>query len=177
MALRDVLNFAESKGVPAKLDLETLLVDLISSRPGVLAEAIDAYSDLRDVTAEVLHTQFISVLKNGETTQTTTPFVMITVHVETLSNGGRRLVKIPLPLIRAVSVLLSLWKDQFNEENSEISTYVKNFVSSILRDEVDKEGGGASMDEELAEIVSFVAFEKDKVYRALTHTRILLASG
>ena len=139
LALEHIIGFAKERKVEVKRDFEPLVVDLISRRPGVFAEAIDIYSDLRVRLVCVLHGQFVSFVQNSNVAIDLEKAIEVTLY----SSGAlEKTVKLPLSLVRSISVLLSVWKDEYKHDEPESANAVEYLISSLLREnDVDDKRG------------------------------------
>lgn len=140
LALEQHVAFAKSHGVDSELQFPELLVELISKRPSVFAEAIDSFADLRSVVIRIIHGAFSTHRLNGEEpTSTNGDVVRLTLEREPSSSNNTDTVVIGLPhtLLQATSVLLSIWKDTANEVvPDETASAVKDLVDALLRNDV-----------------------------------------
>lgn len=131
LALEHIIGFAKERKVEVKRDFEPLVVNLISRRPGVFAEAIDTYSDLRVRLVRVLHSQFVSFVQNSNMVIDSEKAVEITLYS---SDAIEKSVKLSLSLVRSISVLLSVWKDEYKHDEPESASAVEYLISSLLRE-------------------------------------------
>jgi hypothetical protein len=133
IALEQHINFAEKNKVEVNWKFPLLLVELISRRPSVYAEAIDLFLDLRSLAVRIVYDEFIRYSKGQEDLNDIDPESVIEIKLDQNSFTEGCTVKLPLPLIRSTSVLLSIWKDEYRKDEQNSSSCVDKLVSSLMR--------------------------------------------
>jgi hypothetical protein len=145
MALEQHIAFAEQHGLPMQQKFPELLIQLISTRPSVCAEAMDAYSNLRSLALRVLHSDFSRHVKDDASDVGRYPAVVMRVYKTSLHDGD---VQLPLSLLQSLSVVLSIWNDQNAEANTEAAHSVHELADALLHpdnnDQADDDRGLAS---------------------------------
>jgi len=116
IALEQFISFAEEKNIKIAWQFPALIVDLISRRPSVYAEAIDAFTDLRSLAISIIHDEFA-------------------LYTQYSAEAGHTDMDdtFPLALIRSTSVLLSIWRDEYMHTDQTSTVYVENLVTSLMR--------------------------------------------
>jgi hypothetical protein len=133
IALEQNINFAEKNKVEVNWGFPLLLVELISRRPSVYAEAIDLFLDLRSLAVRIVYDEFIRYSKGQEDLNDIDPESAIEIKLGQNSSTEGCTVKLPLPLIRSTSVLLSIWKDEYRKDEQNSSSCVDKLVASLMR--------------------------------------------
>jgi hypothetical protein len=133
IALEQNINFAEKNKIEVNWKFPLLLVELISRRPSVYAEAIDLFLDLRSLAVRIVYDEFIRYSKGQEDLNDIDPESVIEIKLDQNSFTEGCTVKLPLPLIRSTSVLLSIWKDEYRKDEQNSSSCVDKLVSSLMR--------------------------------------------
>lgn len=136
MALERHISFAEQHGVPIEQNFPELLTHLVSTRPSVCAEAMDAYSNLRSLALRVLHADFSwhAKVKDDSSDKRSSAAVVMRVYESSLHYGE---LELPLSLLQSVSVVLSIWKDQHAEGSHETAILVQELADALLRPDND----------------------------------------
>jgi hypothetical protein len=140
MALEKHIGFAETHNIEVEWDFSTLLVRLISSRPGVYAEAMDTFSDLRSLAIRVAHDEFSRCAKQEARGDEGGPDGVVIVKLFPTSFLKTEEVKLPLSLLKSISVLLSIWKDH-NDQGEKDTTgagAVNELVGSLMRSSTEE---------------------------------------
>jgi hypothetical protein len=145
MALEKHIAFAETHRIEVKWKYSTLLVRLISSRPGVYAEAMDTFSDLRSLAIRVAHDEFARCAKEEASEDGVGSDGVVIVKLFPTSFLKTEEVELPLSLLQSISVLLSIWKDQDDQGDRDTAGEgaVNELVDSLMRSngEEGSEGG------------------------------------
>lgn len=108
-----------------------LLISLISNRPGVLAETMSSFSELRSIVLRVVRAEFgmIGEPSNGESSTSNT----VRLKLRKASSFNYDVVRVPLALLLSTCVLLSIWED------AERRLSIDELVDALLRSKVDEE--------------------------------------
>jgi hypothetical protein len=141
MALEKHIAFAETHEIEVEWNFPTLLVRLISSRPGVYAEAMDTFSDLRSLAIRVAHDEFSRCAKQQATSgDDGGPDGVVIVKLLPTSYLKTEEVKLPLPLLKSISVLLSIWKDHDDQGDKDTAgaDAVNELVGSLMRSSTEE---------------------------------------
>jgi hypothetical protein len=143
MALEKHIGFAERHKIEVEWNFSTLLVRLISSRPGVYAEAMDTFSDLRSLAIRVAHDEFSRCAKQEATEDEGGSDGVVIVKLFPTSFLMTEEVKLPLSLLKSISVLLSIWKDHDDQGDKDTAGAgaVNELVGSLMRSSTE-EGSG-----------------------------------
>lgn len=96
---------------------------------------------------EIVHDEFARcVTKKDDSSDTKSASgVEITLHKNPFGEG--RTVKLPLPVIRSTAVLLSIWKEEYAEDEKKAADRVNNLTDCLMRTVGSHEAGRS--DEEL----------------------------
>ena len=141
LALEQSILFADERKIEVGQSFTSLLVDLVSRRPNVFAEALDTFGDLRSLTVQVVYGEFARLAKACTNGVDAERAVDIRLYQSSKSISDATTAKIPLPLVRSVSVLLSMWKDEYRTHELESSVAVDSLVSSLMcADPAEKDG-------------------------------------
>ena len=128
MALEQLIAFAEKHEIQTEEKFPELLVQLISTRPAVCAEAMDIHADLRSLAIRILHAEFSRLCKVTVSSERRDDIVVRTFKTS-LHEGGT--VRLPLSLIQSISVVLSIWKDPQGEDDDNLP-FVTNLADAFL---------------------------------------------
>ena len=133
IALQTNITFSETHKIAVEWTFPRLLVELISKRPSVYAEAVYSFLDLRAIAVRVVHDEFArfatgSAIVSDDGAE---PVIEVPLHMNPFSEVDA--VKLPLHLIRATAVLLSVWKDEYAEVEKEAAHRVDNLVSALMQ--------------------------------------------
>lgn len=134
MSLQRIIEYSEKNDIKVSWRYADLIVDLISRRPSVLAEAIDSFADLRSIAIKVVFDEFSSCSEASDDSKVSEDPDQSMIELKLVRGGmiGERLVRIPLPLVRSISVFLSLWKDEFRSIEGDSSKYVDALTDALL---------------------------------------------
>lgn len=129
VALEAYLHRARSIGLEIQRTFPDLLVDLISNRPGVLAETMSSFTELRSLVVRVVRGEFILSVKADPRVASASEMVDLKIRTTpTLDLGA---VRVPLALLLSTCVLLSIWQDADDNES------VDELVDALMRTSVD----------------------------------------
>jgi hypothetical protein len=130
MALEAYLLHAVSKGMDCDVNFPDLLIGLVSNRPGVLAETMGSFSELRSIVARVVRAEFEMVGEhfNGEPPLSSS----VRLRLRKIPSFKYDVVRVPLALLLSTCVLLSIWED------AEQSLSIDELVDALLRSKVDE---------------------------------------
>ena len=133
VALERTIQFAAAKKVEVEWRFPSLLVHLISRRPSVYAEAIDAFLDLRTLAVNVVHDEFARFASTAHQTtdDETEAKIQVNLHKNPFAESGT--VRLPLSVMRSTAVLLSTWKDEYSNDEKELSSLVSKLVGALMR--------------------------------------------
>lgn len=131
MALEQHISFAKEHEIRVEQSFSELLIQLVSARPSVCAEAMDAYSNLRSLSLRVLHADFVrhARVEDGPRDKRGSPIVYMRVYESSLHKGE---VFLPLSLLQSLSVVLSIWKDEHAEGSHETALLVQELADALL---------------------------------------------
>lgn len=107
MALGDLTTFAHSHAVASDVHFASVFIHLISSRPGVCAEAMDRFADLRTLGARTVFQEFEKCLQDSTSADSAND---VKIRLYPLSEEKEAVLS--LSLLQAASVLLSIWTEQ-----------------------------------------------------------------
>ena len=121
MALDELINFSAKTEAANGLDFAAIFIGLISTRPGVCAEALDRFADLRTLGVRTVHMEFEKCIKDSSRADSSDS-VSIALHPPC----EKKETVLSLSLLQAASVLLSIWTDskdaEQNKENGDDGT-------------------------------------------------------
>jgi hypothetical protein len=148
------MDLAREKGIVGSWNFPSMLIDLLSSRPTVFAEAMDAFPDLRSLAIRVVRTEFDSFLSkasNRVAMELDSPAVIIVICQSQMAPEAADKVveaKLPLALLQSACVLLSIWRDENaakqienvaelmpKAKNDDAALAVEELVQMLLRDD------------------------------------------
>jgi integrator complex subunit 1 len=136
MALEQHIQFAEKHDVKVEWRFPELLINLMSRRPNVCAEAMDAFSDLLSMAVRVLHSEFLRYAQGpgGEIARNGEPVVVMKTYGTTSDEATT--VTLPLSLLQSVSVVLSTWKEQESGLDQQATSSV-DYLANVLLCSID----------------------------------------
>ena len=141
VSLQQIIEYSGENAIDVSCRFADLVVELISRRPSVLAEAIDSYTDLRSITIRVVFDEFSTCFRATGDSQNAEILYQSTIESSLqkrrMHEGSHE--RIPLPLMRSISVFLSLWKDEFRIIEGESSKYVDSLADALLRQNLEGE--------------------------------------
>ena len=142
MALEQHVSFAGTKGVDTNVHFPDLLIELVSTRPGVFAEAIETYSDLRSLIIRVVHEEFCRRASLQSSEKYTSGEKAVELKLRQCSSSAANQVNLPRTLLQSISVLLSIWNEKKHSKGPhfEAKTAINDFVDSLLRSDVKEDG-------------------------------------
>lgn len=145
MALEQHIAYAKQHNVPMRQTFPELLIQLISTRPSVCAEAMDTYSDLRSLAIHVLRTEVYRYegVKSDSTEQGCSPVVVLPVSEMPLSD--REIQFLPISLLHSISVVLSIWNDENANGDRETTVSVDVLADILLRPNNDGDDIGGEL--------------------------------
>lgn len=146
MALEEHLKFAETNGVDTGMKFSDRLIDLIASRPFVLADAINTFSDLRSLVVRVVHAEFAHYSNVDESSGDMESAKMVRLTPRQNQRLRKNSVVMPLTLLLSVTVLLSIWNA------AEGNPAIEELVDELLQNDVEDDCG----DQGLASAVTVV---------------------
>ena len=149
MALEKHLSFAETKSIAIDLRFPDLVAELVSTRPSVFADALDSFPDLRSLVCRVIHGEFLLHAKasgsaDGDNGSFKHEDLVLLRRVGAVDGSSE--MHLPLRVLSSISVLLSVWQDEV-ENDADTKHAVQELVDSILlsdtkREEENALGGG-----------------------------------
>jgi integrator complex subunit 1 len=130
LALEAYLLQAGAKGMECEVNFPDLLIGLVSNRPGVLAETMSSFSELRSLVVRVVRAEYgmIGEPPNGGSSASDT----VRLTLRKVPSFEHDVVHIRLALLQSTCVLLSIWED------AEQSLSVDELVDALLRIKVDE---------------------------------------
>ena len=129
------IAFAENHGIPVAWNFPSLLMSLVSDRPSVFAEAMDSFSNLRLLAIRVVHAQFEKYVKSNSSLDIDpSRAVSIYLHPTAMSEGGP--VTVPIELLQATSVVLSIWKG--GEQETEGTSFIDDLLGALTTSSDDQ---------------------------------------
>ena len=129
VALQAQISFAEANGIPIEQKFPLLLSLLVSQRPNVYAEAINAFSDFRTLIIKVIYDEFHGK-SNGPTI--CDPEQNSSVSLTLRKAGGIVEEKlVPASLLQTTCILLSVWSDE-KEKDKENMKYIESLVDALM---------------------------------------------
>lgn len=131
LALEAYLLHAGSKGMECEVNFPDLLIGLVSNRPGVLAETMSCFSELRSLVVRVVRAEYgmTGEPSNGENSASDT----VRLRLRKVLSSEHDVVHIRLALLLSTCVLLSIWED------AEQSLSIDELVDALLRSKVDED--------------------------------------
>ncbi|GAX12642.1 hypothetical protein FisN_13Lh110 [Fistulifera solaris] len=125
VSLQQIIEYSEKNVIDVSFRFADLVVDLISKRPSVLAEAIDSYTDLRSIIIKVIFEEFSTRVQTSDESKITQDFDQSMVDRDYIQG-------ISLSLVQSISVFLSLWKDEFRTAEGDSSKYIDYLADALL---------------------------------------------
>lgn len=141
VSLQRIIEYSGTNGIDVSCRYADLVVDLISRRPSVLAEAIDSYADLRSITIKVVFEEFSMCYHETDDFENAATLGQSMTGSDLRRNKmtGDRVERIPLSLMQSISVFLSLWKDDFRTIECASSKYVDALADALLLQNPEEE--------------------------------------
>lgn len=143
LALQKHFQFAKDKKIHMDVSFADRLFYLVSSRPGICAEAMDSFPDLWGMITGVAAVEFLFRVDPSLTTQSTLSSVDVIV---TLANNEHRIrIKLSTTMLQSICVCLSVWKDQESNMSSELLANLNSLADALLiSDFIKQDEGGLS---------------------------------
>lgn len=160
MALEEHLAFAESKSIETGLKFPDVVVELVSSRPSVFAEAMDAFPELRSLVIRIVHTEFFRYSKTDtkeENLVEVKEAVIIKPRKSACIQSSE--CRLPLSVILSISVVFGTWRDSLASataatgEGGESAAAVCSLVDALMCDDAKEKESDAADDGGLASAV------------------------
>ena len=107
VALQAYTTFSEKNGIPIARRFPLLLSFLVSQRPNVYAEAIDAFPDFRSLVIQVIHDEIFSDEGNSKITDHER-ISYVSIHLRQENNKVEEKL-LPESLLHTTCILLSVW--------------------------------------------------------------------
>jgi hypothetical protein len=146
LALDRFISYAAERSLDTDICLPDLTLDLISTRPGVFAEAIDAFPELRSWILKTVIQEFDR--------QAASAPAEIVIHGSQQGKADAELsssckaAKLPLKLLNAASLLLSVWRDTYGGHSEADQQSVIDLSKRLLQlpSNTDDDGNGSGSD-------------------------------
>lgn len=140
IGLHDHMQFATAQDVATVSGFPPILLHLISSRPTIYADVLDAFRDLRCLAVRVLHEECSRLARRRQLTsmQSNTSEVNITLYPTPIGEGA---VCVSLDLLKSVCVLLSIWREDNVskvKEDDDVRVLVTNLMNAFTRPSRDE---------------------------------------
>jgi hypothetical protein len=147
------MDLARQKGIVGSWNFPSMLIDLLSSRPTVFAEAMDAFPDLRSLAIRVVRSEFDSSLSkssNRDAMELDSAVIIVVCQSHMAPDAADKVVeaKLSLALLQSACVLLSIWRDENaakqienvaelmpKAKNDDAALAVEELVRMLLRDD------------------------------------------
>jgi len=170
MALEEHLNFAKLKVIETGPKFADAVVDLVSSRPSVFAEAIDSFADLRSLVIRITRSQFVDCLEAGSESNRAGAVNAVIVKPRKVSPLSCSEMRLSLSVIRSISVVLSTWVDSFDDDESKTSIELLSeaLLRSGFQESQEAEGDSAGLTGAVMEESKLAAVTVDWVSLLLT---------
>ena len=102
-------HYSEKNPTSEQFNFASVLCDLLSVRPHVCRALMDRFSDVRDLTIEVVHGEFDKCISNCVAADSNE--ISMFIYTSSQENHNKSEIKMNLPLLRATIVLISNWRD------------------------------------------------------------------
>jgi len=142
MALEEHIAFAEAKSIKIGPKFAEVVVELVSTRPSIFAEAMDSFPQLRALVIRGVHSEFFRYVQDDskEDPVDLKEAVMLWPRLSTAKQSLG--IRMPLAVILSISVVLSIWRDAKGDEKSESASAISALVDALMRVDVkDNENG------------------------------------
>jgi integrator complex subunit 1 len=141
LALEQLTEFAKEKGIPGNWDFPSMLINLISKRPTILAETMSSFPDLRSTAIRIVHDEFSAYVakspRNGELKEEAMVEINLYCGAVMPDDSNCRAVEatLPLSLLESSCVLLSIWLDDDKEgsEKGSENQKARDLVRMLMR--------------------------------------------
>ena len=146
LALEQHSIFAEKHQIPVQCRFPDLLIQLFSNRPSVCAEALDLFSNFRELSIRVLHEEFANYYMGNPIVGQYIDGPLVNLHVLP-SPTYKGEFQLPLYLLQSICVVLSIWKEGDYSETSVPSVVISELTDALLKNkkcEENDSGGLAS---------------------------------
>lgn len=156
ISLEQHFMFAGQQGIELEVTFPQRLTHLISSRPGVCADAMDAFPDLWGMAIRVTYAEFLRYLDVKFACRSENADLHVVLKIVLPGSNEVAEVMIPLALLQSICVCLSIWKNDdvkfdvaLNDAVQILTDYVLGRVDDFKDDNVGLSGavlktGGAS---------------------------------
>lgn len=129
-------KFAESKSIETERKFPDLVIELISRRPYVFAEAMDSFSELRSLVIRVVREEFCKQIDGSVVDPGQHRNDMVSLRIRAKVGADFKDTKLQFQLLKSIAVLLSTWKDEGNDCDVSASS-IHELVDALLRAEDD----------------------------------------
>jgi len=133
MALEEHLEFAVSKSIETGLKFPVMIVELVSSRPTVFADAMESFPDLRSLVIHAVHSEFVRHAKAGAKDKEAKVKDAVILKPRNTISGEKSAIHLPLSVLLSISVVLSTWRDSMDDRESAIA--VDSLVDALMRND------------------------------------------
>jgi integrator complex subunit 1 len=138
VALENHLSFAEFKSIDTTRRFPDLVVELISGRPNVFAEAMDSFAELRSLIIRVVHEEFTRHVEGDADGDEFVPGEAVILKVRRKCGTSTAETKLPMSLLKSTSVILSIWKDEASNSEQPVSGEINELVDALLEKETEE---------------------------------------
>lgn len=139
VALNELISFAKKNKIESDWDFADIFISLISSRPSVCAETMDRFADLHTLGIRTVYQEFQAGVKDSCDLGTSSS-VTIALYGSNLNETAI----LPLVLLQAASVLLSIWKEgngtASRGDNRDESVSAVSSLADMLLHPMDNQG-------------------------------------
>jgi hypothetical protein len=143
MALQKHIAFAELHEIPVQHHFPDFVIQLLSARPSVCADALDSFSSFLALVVQVLHSEFSRYSREKSLVVQHAGCPIATLRVRPTSKCDASF-QLPLALLQSICVVLGIWSDQrgSNHELKESADLVSDLVDSLLQESHDDDSSG-----------------------------------
>lgn len=137
LALDHLTKFAKEKDIPGNWNFPSMLINLISKRPTVLAATMSSFPDLRSTAIRIVHDEFraytAKARRTDELKEEATVGIKLFCEADVPHGGNHRVVDatLPLSLLESSCVVLSIWLD--DNENVAENQKARALVRMLMR--------------------------------------------
>ncbi|GKY98350.1 hypothetical protein MPSEU_000792600 [Mayamaea pseudoterrestris] len=125
LALERFVEFAQANLIDPVVRLPQLAIELMTTKPGVVAEAMDSFSELRSWTLRMIIFQFDEEVKRGKAAENEQG----RGHLKVATGSDTCLT---LRTLQGVSILLSVWKEEYNTTLSVDRAIIDRLINALL---------------------------------------------
>jgi hypothetical protein len=134
LALERHFQFTVDNQVTIDVSFADRLFYLVSSRPGICAEAMDTFMDLWGMVTRVAALEFSCCVDASLRTRSALSRVDVIVTLANIERNVR--VKMSIAMLQSICVCLSVWKDHVSHMSSELLANLNCLADALLISDV-----------------------------------------